>query len=372
MITIFFRYDDYSSLSPIEVDIGLIDIMRRNAVECLFAVIPAVTIGECHEPGDRDELILEGEKLVLLKQAVEDGVVELGLHGWNHRTLSTALPPNPSEFLGLPFERQVSIINRGYNFLKQKIGVAPAVFVPPWNSYDLNTLHVLAQVGITTISAHRYSIFDESFSLSYTPVTVEIQNLRRAIDCARLFSDESPVIGVMLHPYDFCESGDKLCTITLPDFERNLKWIKECADVVIKSVGDCSTVKFPMNAARFKYNSPSVIENIYPPFIRKVHQDFTYMTEHFARKIKRNKVLAALFFHFGVATVAAFATLLVLLQAPNLKSSAMFFLTCSLLFSIVVLIIRSVWFRGLYFRAMTLLSLFIGTLTVLFLFPYQA
>src|SRR5690606_41961245 len=113
MMKVFFRYDDYSSLSHSSVDAGLIDIFRRNGATCTFAVVPAMTSIYPAVQGEGEDVPLNPEKAAELRAGVESGAIDVALHGWNHLANEHARHPAPSEFKGLGVEVQLAILRRG-------------------------------------------------------------------------------------------------------------------------------------------------------------------------------------------------------------------------------------------------------------------
>jgi hypothetical protein len=82
-MTVFFRFDDFSATSPEAVETGLVDALRANHVCATFAVIPAVTEGSYHLPGERATFPLGPDKIRFLRDAVAlwmwrctDGITE--------------------------------------------------------------------------------------------------------------------------------------------------------------------------------------------------------------------------------------------------------------------------------------------------------
>lgn len=284
MITIFFRYDDYCSLSPSVADRGLIDIFRRQGLSCTFAVVPAVTsLYPQVEGTSQEEVPLAGDKLSELRAAVQDGVVDLALHGWKHLANAHTGHPTPSEFKGLSFGKQVEILERGRDFLERATGVIPKIFVPPWNSYDRTTERALEAVGLQGISANRYSPpATRNAGLAFAPMTTEIVGLHRAIDRAMKEGAADAVIGVMMHPYDFQETGDARAVITLADFDKLLSTLKGRGDVQIVSISKLLG-SGRMTAGRYLSNRPSRLERCYPALVRTVGSDPIYRTEAEAR-----------------------------------------------------------------------------------------
>jgi hypothetical protein len=367
MITVFFRYDDYSAASPLDVDSGVINLMHKYNMCCTFAVIPAVKDkeGDDYRSGDRDEFVLGEEKLDLLKNAIHEGVVDLALHGWNHQTHDAALPGAPSEFLGLPFDVQVRRIMRGYKFFKQQIGVAPNIFVPPWNSYDANTLLGLEQIGIACISADRFSPVIKSSSIYFAPITVEMDGLRSAIENAHKISDPEPIIGVSLHPYNFYESKNSWSFMNLADFELNIMWLTQCSDVKVKSIGSLMETGHKLSANRFRDNRPSNLERIFPPFIKQTYRNPIYMSSSLARRNRKGRVTATLAFYFAIAILAYIAGRVVLASLPSINDAIAKTMQYVAVLGVVLLLARGALAKAIYFRGMMLLSALTGLLLAL-------
>jgi Polysaccharide deacetylase. len=370
MITVFFRYDDYSPVSPLDVDSGVINVMQKHNMCCTFAVIPAVKGGDDYHPGDRDEFVLGEEKLELLKNAIHEDVVDLALHGWNHRTHDAALPGAPSEFQGLPFDVQATRIRRGYEFFKQQIGVVPNIFVPPWNTYDVNTLLGLEQIGIGCISADRISPVIKSSLICYAPITVEMDSLRLAIENARTINDPEPIIGVMLHPYNFYESKDSRCFMNLADFECDINWLAHCSDVRVKSIGSLVESGHKLSAKRFLDNRPSNLERIFPPFIKKTYQNPVYMSSLLARRTFRGRVTAMVAFYLTVVVLAYIGGNVMLASLPGINDTIVKTMQYVAALGVVLLLARGALVKAIYFRGMMLLSALNGLLLALTCPPF--
>lgn len=367
MLTIFFRYDDYSSLSHPGVDRGLIEIFGRHGFTCTFAVVPAITTLYPWVQGDDGaELPLSEDKAVELRAAVQSGAVDVALHGWRHLANEFARHPNPSEFKGLPLPEQISILRKGCDSLESMIGKRPLVLVPPWNSYDDNTLLALEQSGFVGISANRYSPRPTATSkLKLAPMTVEINGLRAAISAARADSDESAdndesaIIGVMMHPYDFIESGDQRGKISLAEFEQELVWLKSQSDVRVVSISELFS-STAVDCRRFVANMPSSFEEAYPSFIDKTYTDPVYHSTAQASKkrfVRDFKFLVVVGF---VILLGAGFGLLAQALASAVHPSISIGLLGLAVAAFVMLAVRAFIARAIYSRGAMLLALLSG------------
>lgn len=302
-VTVFFRFDDFSETSPLAVEAGLVDALRSHQFCATFAVIPAVTEGSYHQPGDRGILPLGPEKARFLRRAVEDGAVDVALHGWNHRTVATKAPH--SEFVGLASDDQVAKITQGQELLRRSIDVDARVFVPPWNSYDDATLDALVGRGITCMSANRYGPC-RGDALRFVPTTADMGELRQAIARAKNSGDADPIIGVLLHPYDFKESGDARGTMTCETFAAELLWLTQEPGVRVVPISRLSAENHTLGATRYRANQPLRFEQVSPPSVPTTRATPFYRSEAGARRTRVLRALATLGTYIG-AVVAGFA-----------------------------------------------------------------
>lgn len=363
MIKIFFRYDDYSSGSPTEVDSGLIKVMRQNNIACTYAVIPSVTNDDCERPGCGKELLLTREKIEVLKSATRDGAVEIGLHGWNHRTNKHSLSPYLSEFKGLSLKDQIGIIRRGYYFLAEEIEQPPKAFIPPWNGYDKNTLRALEHVGIPVLSANRFGTCNRSINLLYAPITTEFDLIGEALQHARKSEDSSPIIGVMIHPYNFSESNDSRASFDLVEFDSEIRHLIGCDDITITSINALANDgPQEIDQERYRKNRPSILENAYPSFIEKTRRGPIYLSPHHAGHVKARKDMVAGSFYAGIALVALLGSLLLFSVISGPFLSVTLYSSTIAGIGILLLLIRCAIRGVISKKSMTLIAVLCGIL----------
>ncbi len=145
-----FRYDDVApatgdpkvDAANYRADEGVIDVFRRNGVAVTLAVIPYV--------GERS--VLDDKRLTeSLRRAAADGSAEVALHGYRHTDWH--LHRVRSEWAGVSYEQQRQWLKEGKDILEKAIPAPVTTFVPPYNTYDRNTLRALATTGFRTLSA---------------------------------------------------------------------------------------------------------------------------------------------------------------------------------------------------------------------------
>jgi peptidoglycan/xylan/chitin deacetylase (PgdA/CDA1 family) len=229
MIRLAFRLDDPSETSNQLIEAGVINVLRRHRATATFAVIPYRMV-------DGEQIELSAARAKPLVEAALDGVIEIALHGHTHQCISPA-PAPPTEFAGRPENEQCQMIAAGRTHLENIFGRRATGFVPPWNSYDEATLSALEELGFEYLSACpiQHALPNRVKSL---PLSTRLTDLPEALAEAQRFRHARPVIVVVLHHYDFAESGAKDAITDLAGFERALAMIREQKNVQILSMSE--------------------------------------------------------------------------------------------------------------------------------------
>jgi peptidoglycan/xylan/chitin deacetylase (PgdA/CDA1 family) len=355
-MTVFFRFDDYSETSPAIVESGLVNALRSVGACATFAVIPAVTEGGYHVPGDRAVLPIGAAKARFLQAAIADGTVEVALHGWNHRTQSGSAPHG--EFVRIDEREQFARLQQGKSRFREA-GLAATVFVPPWNAYDSNTLLALSQAGLRCLSANRYGPALPG-PMQYLPITAAFDELRAAIATARESGDPDAIVGVLLHPYDFEESGDKRAITNCQAFEQELRWLVAQPDVKVLTVGQIAQRNATLDVARYRANQPLAFESIFPPFVRTTTQTPFLRSMKQGRRSRALRSLAT-FTTYGTAALASAVAAGFLWSRPEVEASSLAGVArLGLTLLLFMLVARTIMHRAVYFRSMLALSVLAG------------
>jgi peptidoglycan/xylan/chitin deacetylase (PgdA/CDA1 family) len=305
MISVFFRFDDYAEISPTVVESQLVEALQKHGMCATFSVVPSITEGSYHVAGDGRELPLGPDKIRFLQEAVASGAVDVAAHGWNHRTVAKQRPH--SEFVGLPLEAQVDSLSKGKALFRHSANLHPTVFVPPWNAYDRQTLEALSRVDYVCLSANRFGPVRDG--LRFVPITADLLELRDAVASARNSQDPDPVIGVILHPYDFKGSGDSRALTDAAAFDAELAWLATQKDVAVVSISELARKNATLDADRFRANQPLWFESIVPPFVPTTSGTGFFRSTACARQAKARRAalttltyLVAVFISFGMAS----------------------------------------------------------------------
>ncbi len=217
------RYDDFSAASHTGVEEALFDIFLRRRIPCTVAVIPFTCDPEyLLKFGEVKLAPFPREKAQLLDPLLKGRLAEVALHGYTH--LALAPMREYQEFSdAMPVETQRALIRRGRQYLEDVFGVKVRLFVPPWNRLGISTAAVLREEGLM-ISGETRADAGQDFDLAQAPCATIIQKTERALLAAqrfaRLFSCGcGNVVGTMIHDYDFVESGYKVGSLKIAEFE---------------------------------------------------------------------------------------------------------------------------------------------------------
>lgn len=124
-----FRLDDIQDFFLADVQIELIETFQKNDVDLTIGVI-ANKIGKDIDLTD------------FISSISDEPKIEFANHGWNH-----------DDFAQFDTVGQEMLILRSNNKIVDLFGVEPTVFIPPFNSYDDETVSALLSLGFTHFSS---------------------------------------------------------------------------------------------------------------------------------------------------------------------------------------------------------------------------
>ena len=151
-IVVVLRYDDYSSRPERrEFDRALVRTLSQLDVPCTFGVIPYACAGDERDPNKQPLIPLKAAEVEILQDLVGAEQIEVAQHGYSHQTITAG--GRPSEFVGMSMADQLQTIRRGKRHLESLLQREVTTFIPPWNSYDSDTVEALSHCGFRTLSA---------------------------------------------------------------------------------------------------------------------------------------------------------------------------------------------------------------------------
>jgi|LSQX01.2.fsa_nt_gb peptidoglycan/xylan/chitin deacetylase (PgdA/CDA1 family) len=234
-IIVIFRYDDFSTLSRTDLELSILDVCRKNNVRFTFAVIPFVVEGDVHDPGPQKLVPLSEEKAKILRNGINEGLIDVALHGYSHQSNTSTIF---SELAGLNYDLQLKNISEGKVFLEDVLNTQIDIFAPPWNSYNENTLIALENLGFSTLTAGRDGKVSKNSKLKFLPSTCSLKRLKSAIQEARRnTSNIQPIIVVLFHEFEILDIDQERGMISFQDFSEMISWLNSQKDVRVLSVG---------------------------------------------------------------------------------------------------------------------------------------
>ena len=208
-VPVCFRCDDVRALGdgdgPEVLDTyrAIVETFQRRRVPLTLGVIPdyrGVT-----------KLVWNGSVAHFLRQAAKDADVELALHGHTHEPVDGV-----SEWLGVPYEKQREKLAEALSIMYGALGDRSfRTFLPPWNSFDLNTVRAIRERGFECLSGDLgivrkapFAIWTSTehcyFGVRLVPATCSLRECDEALRLAKRDGDGTLLV-VIFHPYDFRE-----------------------------------------------------------------------------------------------------------------------------------------------------------------------
>lgn len=243
-ISLCFRLDDPHARSDHVLESAVFALFARHTMPLCVAVVPFYPmgssgrlIGACQEnmPHVADGLRLNR--------------IQLAQHGYSHRNIAGMSSKQPSEFIGIDKDTQLTLITDGRRQLEEGFATSISGFVPPWNMYDRNTIQALEEARFSFISAGLTAPKDPMnakpmTSLLTVPLTCYLPTLKSSIEQALRFQSSSVAIICVFHPDEFEEflhppsPGEALPSMNLRRLDDNLAWVSSVSEVSVRSIGE--------------------------------------------------------------------------------------------------------------------------------------
>ena len=192
-LNIIFRYDDFC-LEYSEYQEELINIFEKEQIPLILGIIPfhEQTKQTSSEVYDYD-----------LYKRVMNNQIKIGLHGYQHKNKN--LEGKLSEFEGLDYDMQFRMLKEGSQFIQNKLGLYPTLFIPPFNTADMNTLKALYKLDYECISSS--GLYNNPY-INQLPATTTLEKINDIVSQVKN-SDVDLYIVILFHKYE-CEDLTKL------------------------------------------------------------------------------------------------------------------------------------------------------------------
>jgi predicted deacetylase len=360
-INVVFRFDDPSAISPTDLELKIIDAFREHNASITFGVIPFRCSGNEVDMSPQNTVPLDHEKGKLLRKLIDEGVLDIALHGYSHQTLDAK---KWTEFRGLDYKSQLNKLSKGKKLLEKTIGVPVTTFVPPFNTYDQNTLKALEALGFTTLSADARQKASSDSRLNFIPFTIRLPELKEAIRRARASSDRQPLIVIMTHHYDFKEFSTKRevssyskkrgGVTSSSELYDLLGWLKSQGDIrilsisqAVKEIKDLGVKRYQMSYLHY------ILQDILPGSLKE--RNYIYPESPLLKTVTEIIFLYISILILGIYFSYAAGNFLFPKSATTVKFGA---------FASTIITILLAIYTGhdmsLHFRGLAIVTLFIG------------
>lgn len=281
-IQVVFRFDDYSTSSNTALEQRILMEFSNLGAPITFAVIPFEAEGYVN--GQVANLTpLSDDKGLILKQAAQNGIVEVALHGHIHCSVREG---DPAEFIGLGLPNQQARLEAGKALLEQITQATVTTFVPPWNQFDDDTLHALRASGFKMLSARADAPANTNTNLDFLPATTGIRGATQAIEAARR-QPGNHIVVILFHEYDFIEFDKQRGCMNLEEFTQLMVWIKQQSDIEVLSMQQAAQQSSDLSLTRYHANRRSgILARLLPAGWVKPYDGFYHDGGHVYQQLK--------------------------------------------------------------------------------------
>ncbi len=186
-VVVVFRNDDIQEFSGSAAERRFLKLFAENGIPQTYAVVPF-----------KKNLDKEGEWVLLLQEQQERGLAEIAQHGYAHRNHTGK---RRSEFAGRPFEDQAEEIRSGKAHLERIFQREVVTFIPPFNSYDKQTLLACAQNGIKVLSSSPFFPIPHPLPLTVANLNFLLTDPASRVELASGYGGDLSIFIVHYHSY---------------------------------------------------------------------------------------------------------------------------------------------------------------------------
>jgi peptidoglycan/xylan/chitin deacetylase (PgdA/CDA1 family) len=195
-VIVVFRNDDIQEFSGSAAERRFLQLFVENGIPQTYALVPF-----------KKDLEKENDLVSLLKDQQAKGLAEIALHGYAHENHTGK---RRSEFIGRPFEEQLEKIRSGKAHLERIFQHEIVSFIPPFNSYDQQTLRACAQSGIKVLSSSHFFSVPNPYPLQVANLNFLLTDPASYIELASSHGGDLSIFIVYYHSYmeDIYRSDD--------------------------------------------------------------------------------------------------------------------------------------------------------------------
>jgi len=186
-VVVVFRNDDIQEFSGSATERRFLQLFVENGIPQTYALVPF-----------KKDLEKQGDLLSLLKDQQARGLAEIALHGYTHENHAGK---RRSEFSGRPFEEQLEKIRSGKAYLERIFLREIVTFIPPFNSYDQDTLRAIAQNGIKVLSSSHFFSVPNPYPLQVANLNFLLTDPASYVELASGYGGDLSIFIVYYHSY---------------------------------------------------------------------------------------------------------------------------------------------------------------------------
>jgi peptidoglycan/xylan/chitin deacetylase (PgdA/CDA1 family) len=229
-IPVVIRYDDYCNGSDTNADVRILAAFAKRHIPLTIAAIPFG--GDFPKEADKpDPSPLNEAKAWILREGIRAGECEAALHGYSHQDVRAGQPCGSSEFAGQPVENQRERMTRGKRHLEAMLGSPVTSFVPPWNTYDEDTVHIAKSLGMSVFSPGGPDVpLQAKYGISVTGCGQSLNTLKQRIEDARK-NPGQPVVTALFHVFEISDYNKQLGKFSFAELESTLDWLAAQHDI---------------------------------------------------------------------------------------------------------------------------------------------
>ncbi len=146
-VVVVFRNDDLTVYSEPAHEDSVLSVFWKHGVKQTFGFIPDPNL---YVSGDADTFAISGVMVDMLKLWNAEGKIDLAIHGYSHLRSEGS----DGEFDKLPYDVQLSMIQRAKAMSDSILGTKVRIFAPPFNQADSNTIKACGAAGVNVFSGY--------------------------------------------------------------------------------------------------------------------------------------------------------------------------------------------------------------------------
>lgn len=257
-VILVFRYDDYSSKSATYLEQQIFKLFKEHHLALTLGVVPYVSTDPEINHYPQGVIPLSPAKVEMLREAQRAGTVDVALHGYSHLNIRPHSWRKATEFAGLDYQSQYLRLREGKNFLEQTLAAPIETFIPPWSTYDANTLLALEALNFRCISANLSGYDNPSCSLKFLPCTCGLSELRQVLSYAQRHGQYPQIVCVLFHEYDFREInyavGRGTRQIGFQDFVEIIQFVASQPHITVRTIDQLIKENLDLSVERYINN----------------------------------------------------------------------------------------------------------------------